>query len=91
MKPIFKRDEYVKLVSLTYYEQPQDMEAARKDVRNYVQRVRRMYKSAKTAVKCSCVTRQGRSGLIYHYVVISDSACGKKGMPECRKEICDRR
>ena len=62
---------------LTYRpeELPEDEETAKKDVRNYLRRVKRLYKKAGIELRYIYITERGlRSGRVHHHLILSGGA-----------------
>lgn len=60
-------------IHLTYRDgdQPEDYEMAIKNARNYIRRVRRLYKAEKIEMKYIIVTEQGKNKRWHHHITIS--------------------
>lgn len=66
----FTSDDYV--IHLTYKDIPTSEENAKKDVQNFIRRVRRIYNAAEIKLKYIWVTERGaRSERIHHHIILS--------------------
>jgi hypothetical protein len=68
----FREGDWHVVLSYRKEERPASMDAAKKDLRRFLRKIKRRYEKAGREFKYICVTERGKQGACHHHLIIQD-------------------
>lgn len=84
----FREGDWHLVLTYAKEERPETMDAAKKDLRTFIRKLKRRYEKAGQELKYICITERGKKGACHHHMIINDIQDGmsvKKAVMESWK------